>query len=82
MVRSIVSVFLVALVLSVVPAFAEPPPVRFEVNLGAFKHVGFGVGVNSFSVRVDSTNEDFLGRIDYGYNGVTAYLNLRVGGTG
>jgi hypothetical protein len=36
MVRSIVSVFLMALVLSVVPAFAEPPPVRFEVNLGAY----------------------------------------------
>ena len=47
-----------------------------------FKHVGFGVGFNGFSVRVDSENEDFLGRVDYSYNGVTAYLVFMVGGTG
>jgi hypothetical protein len=47
-----------------------------------FKHVGFGVGFNGFNVRVDSENEDFLGRVDYAYNGVTAYLVFMVGGTG
>jgi len=47
-----------------------------------FKNVGFGIGYNGFNVRVDSENEDFRGRIKYGYNGVTAFLNLRFGGTG
>jgi len=47
-----------------------------------FKHVGFGVGFNGFNVRVDSENEDFLGRIDYAYNGVATYLAFTDGGTG
>ena len=47
-----------------------------------FKNVGFGVGYNGFLVRVDSEDEDFLGRIKYGYNGLTAFLTFRVGGTG
>jgi hypothetical protein len=42
-----------------------------------FKHVGFGVGLYSFNVRIDSENEDFLGKVRYGYNGPVAYLNLR-----
>lgn len=43
-----------------------------------FKNVGFGIGVYSFQVKIDSTDEDFIGRIDYGYNGGIAYLNIRV----
>lgn len=46
-----------------------------------FKNVGFGVGVYGFNVRVDSDNEDFLGRIETRYNGLVGYLNLRFGGT-
>jgi hypothetical protein len=42
-----------------------------------FKNVGFGAGYYGFTVRVDSENEDFLGRVEYGYNGLIAYLNLR-----
>jgi len=47
-----------------------------------FKHVGFGIAFNSFNVRIDSENEDFSGRIKYGYQGLAAFLNLRFGGTG
>ena len=42
-----------------------------------FKNVGFGAGVYGFTVRVDSDNEGLMGRVEYGYNGVIAYLNLR-----
>lgn len=42
-----------------------------------FRNVGFGVGLYGFNVDIDSENEDFLGKITYGYNGVIAYINLR-----
>ena len=42
-----------------------------------FKNVGFGVGYYGFNIGVDSENEDLLGRVRYGYNGVVGYLNLR-----
>ena len=42
-----------------------------------FKHVGLGVGVYSFQVRLDSEDEDLVGQFDYSYTGPVAYLNLR-----
>jgi hypothetical protein len=42
-----------------------------------FKHVGFGVGVYGFGVRLDSEDEDFLGNFRFSYNGPIAYLNVR-----
>ena len=42
-----------------------------------FKNVGFGVGYYGFNIGIDSENEDLLGRVRYGYNGVVGYLNLR-----
>ena len=42
-----------------------------------FKHVGFGVGLYSFGVQLESEDEDFTGMFEYRYNGPIAYLNLR-----
>ena len=43
-----------------------------------FKNVGFGVGYYGFNVRVDSEDEDLLGRVRYSYNGLVGYLSFRV----
>jgi hypothetical protein len=42
-----------------------------------FKNVGFGIGYYGFRIRIDSENEDFLGRFEYSYAGPTGYLTVR-----
>ncbi|MFQ5995252.1 MAG: hypothetical protein ACE5K1_09155 [Acidiferrobacterales bacterium] len=45
-----------------------------------FKNVGFGVGYNVMDLDVDSTDEDWTGRLDLDYKGVAAFINIRLRG--
>ena len=47
-----------------------------------FKHVGFGIGYTGFKIRIESEDEDFLGKIKVSYGGVNDYVSFRLGGAG
>jgi hypothetical protein len=41
-----------------------------------WRHVGIGVGYNSFIARLDVREDDFHGRLRLGYRGPLAYLSV------
>jgi len=57
---------------------------KVAVEYNPFKHVGFGLSVNSFKLKVeaqgdDYPNLDFLGSFEYENLGIMAYLNFYFG---
>ncbi len=49
----------------------------FGAVYNTFKNVGFRVGYNFMDLDIDSTDQDWTGRLDIDYQGVVAFINIR-----
>lgn len=54
---------------------------KISIEYKAFKHVGFGLGVENFNIKIEAEGEDYpeidlVGEIEYGYVGALLYATF------